>query len=126
MAKTTFTAEQLEEALEGLKNLEKAFPDYPLSDRFTEYSIWSEGSYPLTLRKVGDDQSVTVGVKDFFGGEEGGDHRMYVVLQVGWGADTRYFEKTGEYNSWDDSYWDGGFCEVVSQEVKKVEWVAKK
>lgn len=126
MAKTTFTAAQLEAALNKLTTVDTDFPDYPIVLGLGHYDLWDESTYSLTLRSVGKDTNVHVSCKEYFGGEEGGDHRMYIVLQVGYGADARYFEKTGEYNSWDSSEWDGPMYEVVSQEVKRTEWVAKK
>jgi hypothetical protein len=126
MSKTTFTPEQLEEAIESLTVIDDNFPDYPILNGRNHSQLWSEETFPIRFRKIGDDENVYVSCKEYFGGEEGGDHRMYMVIQTGWGTDTRYFMKTGEYNSWDSSEWDGEFYEVVAQEVKKTEWVNKK
>lgn len=127
MAKTTFTAAQLEAAINKLDTVDHEFSEYPLLVLPGSFSsVWDEGFFPRTFRKIGSDENVRVDVKDFFYGEEGGDHRMYIILQVGWGDTARYFEKSGEYNSWDASAWDGGFVEVEQKEVTKTEWVTKK
>lgn len=125
MAKTTFTTEQLEAALKKLQTVNEDFPNYPLVQNFDSYYLWHKDTFPLTLRQVGEDENVHVSCPEFFGGEEGGEHRMYIILKVGYGTDARFFMKTGMYDSWDDSVWDGGFTEVVAKEVKKTEWVAK-
>lgn len=38
----------------------------------------------------------------------------------------RYFQKTGYYQSYDGSNWDGEFTEVWPKEVKVTRWVSKK
>ena len=126
MAKTTFTAEQLEAAIEGLVNLNDKFPELPIDVSVSRYSLWEEGTYPIVFKQIGEDKNVAVYVEEHFGGEEGGDHGMYTVLRVGYGEDKRCFMKTGEYNSWDSSEWDGSFDEVVPEEVKVIQWSVKK
>lgn len=124
----SFTPNQLEEALLKLKTADRDFPEHPLRiEMDSDYRLWDESSYPLTLTQVGDEKGVRVYCEDYFGGEEGGDHRMYIILRTGntYNGTARYFEKTGEYNSWDDSYWDGAIQEVEAKEVTKTEWVTK-
>ena len=125
----SFTAKELEEALMKVKTADRDFPDYPVrNDLEEDYRMWSEENFPMTLTQVGEEKNVTVYCKDFFGGEEGGDHAMYIILSTGstYSNTDRYFEKTGEYNSWDSSYWDGGFTEVVQEKIEKTIWVNKK
>lgn len=126
MAKTTFTPEQLEAEIVKLQSLSKEFPDFPVVIDRSYYDLWDEETFPVTFKQVGEDKNVTVYCEDHFGGEEGGDHRMYTVLRVGYGDDIRYFEKNGEYNSWESSEWDGGFYEVVPEEVTVKQWSVKK
>lgn len=123
--KTTFTAKQLEEALNKVTTADTDFPDYPILCGLDSYSLWDEASYPLILRKVGEDKNVTVRCKEYFGGEEGGDHAMFIILSVSWGEDERFFKKNGEYDSWDSSEWDGPLYEAVATEVTRTEWVMK-
>lgn len=125
MAKTTFTAAQLQGVFNDVLTADERYPEYPLKNNFSYNGLCDEGAFPLTFRQIGEDKNVTVYVEDYFGGEEGGDHAMYIIYKVGYGENARYFEKTGEYNSWDDSSWDGPITEVVSQKVERVEWVAK-
>ncbi len=130
MAKTTFTVEALQAAINEVILINKMFPELPIKLNFSDHSsFWSESTFPLTFKKIGNDEDVTLYLEDYFDGQEGGDHSMCCVLYVGFGADKRYFLKTGLYDSWDngndDYQWDGEITEVVSKEVKKIEWVAK-
>lgn len=125
-SKTTFTAEQLQGAFNDIQTADARYPEFPVKLFHGSYDeIWREEHFPMIIRKIGDDEDVVVSIKEYFDGEEGGDHRMFIIFSVGYGNTQRYFKKTGEYNSWDDSTWDGGIYEVVSQEVKKTEWVTK-
>jgi len=127
MAKTTFTAAELQGAFNDIITADARFPEYPLVLFPYPYDeIWDEGFFPRTFRQIGNDEKVTVNVVEYFGGEEGGDHAMYIIFSVGYGNEQRYFKKTGEYNSWDDSSWDGNIYEVEAQEVTLKQWVAKK
>ena len=124
-----FTPKELEEALLKVKSADRDFPEYPVRNGLEEdYSMWNEDTFPITLTKVGEaEEEVRVYCKDFFGGEEGGDHGMYIILSTGssYNNTERFFRKTGEYNSWDTSYWDGGFSEVVETKVERTEWASK-
>lgn len=126
MTKKLFTTRQLEAALQQLRTIDDEYPDYPVSNQLNSYDMWSPDSYPIQFKNVGEEKNVRVRCHEHFGGEEGGDHRMYIILAVGYGSDTRYFQKTGEYNSWESSEWDGYFTEVESKQVTVTEWVAKK
>jgi hypothetical protein len=126
MVKTTFTAEELANAIDEVQKINDNFPELPIKLPLGYYDFWSQDSFPMTFKQVGNDKNVTVFIKEYFDGEEGGDHEMRCVLQVGHGNDARYFLKTGLYNSWDTSEWDGPLTEVVAQEVKRTEWVTKK
>ena len=120
-----FTAKQLEEALNELESLDDDFPDYPLTN-ILSYRKWQDkDNFPLTFKKVGEDLDVVVWCEDYFGGEEGGDHGMYIILKAGRYNDYRYFRKDGEYNSWDDSFWDGAFYEVEQKEKVVKVWEMK-
>lgn len=125
----SFTAKELEEALNKVKTADNDFPEYPLRNGLEEdYSLWNESTFPIVLTRVGEEENVGVYCEEYFGGEEGGDHHMYIILRTGSTYDktNRYFQKTGEYNSWDASYWDGAFQEVESQKIEKTVWVSKK
>lgn len=125
----SFTAQELEEALQKVQQADRDFPEHPLRVGLeSDYELWDESPYPLTLTQVGDQKNVTVYCEEYFGGEEGGDHAMYIILRTGstYNDTARYFQKTGEYNSWDTSYWDGAFQEVQSEKVEKTIWVSKK
>lgn len=121
-----FTAEQLDEAFISLENADSDFPKYPLLLNYGSTSIYDNLDFPIKLREVGNEKNVVVAIHERFDGEEGGDHRVYIIFRVGYGDSARYFEKTGEYNSWEDSTWFDGLTEVVPKEVKKIEWVSKK
>lgn len=127
MAKTTFTAEQLEEVLEKVKNIDQDFPNLPINFLKPYQEFWDKEVFPLQLKRVGDDKDVNISVKEFIGGVDAG--AMSIILQVGFGNDARYFQKNGFYDSWDngndDYQWDGGFNEVEAKEVKVTQWTMK-
>lgn len=125
----SFTAKELEEALNKVKTADNDFPEYPLRNGLEEdYSLWNKSTFPIVLTRVGEEENVGVYCEEYFGGEEGGDHHMYIILRTGssYRGDERFFQKTGEYNSWDTSYWDGGFTEVEPKEVTVTQWATKK
>jgi len=126
MSKTTFTVDQLQAAINEAILIEKMFPDLPIKLPFTdEFEFWREGTFPITFKKIGNDQEVTLKCKEFFDGEEGGDHNMRCVMTVGWGSDMRYFLKTGLYDSWDSSEWDGPILEVEPKTIEVIQWVTR-
>lgn len=124
--KTTFTAEELEATLNEVQKISENFPDLPVKLNYQDdYSFWSEDTFPLALKKVGNDQDVTIHCHDYFDGEEGGDHNMRCVMKVGYGEDLRYFLKTGLYDSWDSSEWDGPIMEVQPETIEVIKWVTR-
>lgn len=116
--KTTFTAKELDDKINDILTVVSA-----ISEDNEEF--WREETFPLEFKTVGNDTDVTLSVKEFFGGEEDGDHSMRCILQVGEGDDVRYFLKTGVYNSWDDSEWDGPLMEVYPETMEVIKWVTR-
>ena len=123
----SFSVKDLEEVLEKVKNIDIDFPDLPIQYRGRYEEFWDKSAFPLTLKKVGDEENVYVFVKEFIGGDEAGS--MSIVLQTGHGDKARYFQKNGFYDSWDngndDYQWDGGFYEVEPKEVTVTQWASK-
>lgn len=122
-----FTAKELERKLEEISTCEvgAGLPIYFGFDR--EDSVWEDNSaFPIFIKDFGGVKHLRVDKEDSFYGEEGGDHQMYVIFSVGYGDSKRYFRKDGQYDSWAESSWDGGFYEVEQKERVVKIWEAKK
>jgi len=119
---TKFTVDQLEEQLNALPgneewqdNVNVMLPTDP----------WTEESYPLWLKQVGDDQWVKVDFVEHVGGEGQGD-TVYMVLETGYGDQKRFFKKNGSYDSYNGSDWEyGNFQEVYQTEKVIKVWEPK-
>lgn len=122
-----FTVKDLEEELRKVENIDNDFPELPIRFRRSYQEFWSQETFPIDLKSVGDETNVHVTVKEFIGGDEAGS--MAIILQTGYGENARYFQETGYYDSWDngnDEYqWDGGFYEVEPKEVTVTQWSNK-
>ncbi len=121
---STFTAEDLQKALEAAAEFGQENPDAPVY--LGEYH-WDEEFYPVSLRKVGPDGYAHVEFEELEGGEGEGDD-CFMVISTGTGTNKRFFKKTGTYASYDGFHWEYGsdLYEVEQQEVKVMSWVAKK
>lgn len=122
-----FTAKQLEDKLEEISTFEVdiELPIYLGLDK--SESIWEEEvQYPIIIKDFLGEQYFRINKEDSFYGEEGGDHQMYVILSTGYGDNKRYFRKDGQYDSWAESSWDGGFYEVEQKEKIIKVWTQKK
>lgn len=126
MSKTTFSVDELQAAINEVILIGQTFPELPIRLAFSDsYDFWKEETFPLRFKKIGHDEDVTIRCTDFFDGEEGGDHNMRCVMEVGYGDDKRYFLKTGLYDSWDSSEWDGPILEVEPKTMEVIKWVTR-
>lgn len=121
----SFTAKELEDALLSVIDINKKYPDLPVYLNLNWWDVWGRSAYPLCLKTLGGEKGVWIKHEDSYVGEEDGQKETYVILSVVQGGHKRYFRKTGRYDSWDGTEWDGDFTEVVPQEVKVMTWKDK-
>jgi hypothetical protein len=126
MVKTTFTVDELNTAIQSVIDIDRKFPDLPVVLYYEGF--WAERTFPLTFKKVGENNNVIVQLEELHigGGLEAGDNIMHCIISTGYGENKRYFKKTGFLDSWDngeDDYkWDGELTEVIPQEVTFKQW----
>ncbi len=105
--------------------LEKAILNMEFDDEYTSFydeikvSRWDKDKEKsIEIPGIGDAQFV-----DSTGGYEDEGSYMDVVFKINSDGRDRFFRKTGTYDSWDSSEWDGAFEEVKEKTSTKIIWV---
>lgn len=117
----SFTVKQLEDEMLKIPELANLETNIVLQHR-----TWSEESYPIAFKSVGDEKYVTVRHEDTEGGEDQGSY-CCLIFSTGYGDNKRFFRKEGTYTSYDgmDFDYSSPMTEVEKKEVTVSQWVEK-
>ncbi|QOI67572.1 hypothetical protein SEA_BEUFFERT_204 [Streptomyces phage Beuffert] len=106
-----FDTNEFERYLDDEWRLEKSYYTIHSARGFWSY-LWDETTVIQTKHGLVERVDAST---DY---DEGREERTMVV-KIG----DRYFQKTGYYDSWDSTYWDGRFVEVKPVEKTIIDYV---